>query len=257
MTTARHILLTNRMFLDLNPCGGGEEYVPHGQLKGPYIRPRIVLHYVLHGKGLYTVRGKTHPVSAGQAFIIYPNEIVTYQADQEDPWHYQWIQFDGQLSERFLQLPPVVSLSRKHFQNIFNCIDDVSMREYKIAAQLFMMYSELFLDSHHSNHYVNQVANFIDINYTQKIMIEDLAHQMNLDRRYLSWLFKQKTGKTIQQYLIDVRMEHACRYLRDGYSVQETAQFCGYEDVSNFSKMFKQHYKKSPANWKKQSIFNI
>ncbi|MBQ8814914.1 MAG: AraC family transcriptional regulator [Lachnospiraceae bacterium] len=250
----RYILLTNRHLVDLNPRGGGEEQVIPGRRVGPITRPRVCLHYVLHGKGIYTVRGKTYPVEAGQAFIIYPHEIATYQADIDDPWHYQWLNIEGRLSESFLQLPPVFPLSRKHFQNIFSYMDDLAMREYKIAAQLLLMYSELFSDSHHSNHYVNRVVNYIQIAYMEKITIESIAQQMNLDRRYLSWLFKQKTGKTIQQYLISVRMEQACLYLQEGHSVQETAQLCGYEDVSNFSKMFKQQYGKSPAHWKKQIL---
>jgi AraC-like DNA-binding protein len=84
----------------------------------------------------------------------------------------------------------------------------------------------------------------------RSIRIEDIAKQLNLDRRYLTRLFKEKTGQSIQEYLIQVRLEEAVQCLQNGYSVSDTAILCGYEDVSNFSKMFKKRYGISPAQMK-------
>ena len=61
--------------------------------------------------------------------------------------------------------------------------------------------------------------------------------------------FQSKTGKTIQEYLIEVRLKQACEYLRQGFSANHTASLCGYEDVSNFSRMFKKQYGLSPQHW--------
>ena len=82
-----------------------------------------------------------------------------------------------------------------------------------------------------------------------EIRVEQIAENLNLDRRYLSRLFKQKMGQTIQEYLIIVRMDEAKRYLAEGRSVSETATLCGYTDTCNFSKMFKRVCGISPANW--------
>jgi AraC-like DNA-binding protein len=54
-----------------------------------------------------------------------------------------------------------------------------------------------------------------------------------------------------QQYLLNVRMEEATNYLRQGFSVKECAHMVGYEDVSNFSKLYKKHFGKSPAHRRK------
>ena len=90
------------------------------------------------------------------------------------------------------------------------------------------------------------VKNFIRTGYMDDLTVAGIAASLNLDRRYLSRLFKTHTGKTVQQYLICVRMEEARRYLSQGRSVQDTATLCGYEDVSNFSKMYKKHFGISP-----------
>jgi len=79
---------------------------------------------------------------------------------------------------------------------------------------------------------------------------QKLADEMGLDRHYLSRLFRENTGQSIQDYLVTTRLEEAARLLLLGHSVQDAALLCGYEDVSNFSKMFKKKYGKSPANWR-------
>ena len=84
----------------------------------------------------------------------------------------------------------------------------------------------------------------------REVKVEEIAESLSLDRRYLSRLFKQKTGKTVQDYLISVRMEAACRQLSDGRGVAETSVLCGYSDVCNFSKMFKRIYGISPKSWR-------
>lgn len=245
-------LFTDRQFSDLNPLHAGEEKNVAGRHVGPTMRHKTVLHYVLQGKGVYCTQGGVYPVEAGQAFLLLPNEIVSYTADPVHPWHYQWIVFDGKLSESFRQLPPVFPLSAKHFRNIFSHIGDTTTREYKIASQLFLLYAELFSNEPQNNDYITRVQSYIHTAYMEPLTVEQIAQEMNLDRRYLSWLFKKKTSQTIQQYLINVRLEEAQAHLRQGRSVQEAALLCGYEDVSNFSKMFKRLYGQSPAHWRAQ-----
>ena len=45
----------------------------------------------------------------------------------------------------------------------------------------------------------------------QPLRVEDLARQVNLDRRYLSRRFKQQTGLTLQEYIIKVRIRKLCQ----------------------------------------------
>ena len=81
------------------------------------------------------------------------------------------------------------------------------------------------------------------------ITVEEIAAHMSLDRRYLSRIFKQSTGKSLKEYLVEVRMREATRLLTLGYTVGRVAQLCGYPDQFNFSKMFKHTYGISPKGW--------
>ena len=54
----------------------------------------------------------------------------------------------------------------------------------------------------------------------------------------------------MQDFLVEIRMEESVRLLQQGCAVNEAAHLVGYEDVSNFSKMFKRHFGKSPSDYK-------
>lgn len=244
----RNLLLTDRKLRDLNPLIAGEEACAPGHSFGPAVRKYTLIHYVLRGKGTLYARGGVYPVQAGQAFVILPGEVTTYTADSTEPWHYRWIGFDGALSQRFEQLPPVLTLPNMLFGRMMYLSQDTSTAEYLLAGELFYLYAHLFTDARGGSRHVRRVENYIRSNYMHPIRVEQIAAELGLDRRYLSRLFKAETGFSIQEYLIRVRLEEAENLLLRGCSVKEAAHLAGYEDVSNFSKMFKRRTGKSPAS---------
>ncbi len=252
MQDALECVLVNRHFLDLNPLVLGSEQCAKNKRFGPAVRKYTLIHYVASGSGFLEKGGKCYPVHEGEAFLILPDEITTYYANPDDPWHYQWIGFDGALSDRFATLPPVFAMSSNWIREMLDTAQS-EMREYKICAGLFRMYAELFAAPKSKHQYIKQVQNYIHALYMQDLQVENIAQKMNLDRRYLSRVFKEKTGVTIKEYLIGVRMEEAKRRLETGESIAEAACLCGYDDVCNFSKMFKKRFGISPQQWQKKN----
>ena len=247
---ARHILLTNRFLRDLNPLVTGLQQCDPGHRFGPHIRKYTLLHYVISGKGTLYARGQSFSIGPGQVFLILPGEVTTYEADHRDPWHYRWIGFDGNLSTRFQDLEPVFSPPESLFANLFRLAGDPEVTEYRLSGALLELYAALFSPVG-GNPHVRKVESYIRTSYMHPIRVEQIAEALNLDRRYLSRLFKEKTGCSVQEFLIRTRMEAGAELLRKGRSVSEAAQLSGYEDITNFSKMFKKHYGRSPAAFSK------
>lgn len=242
------LFLTDRHLSDLNPMIAGEEVCAPGHGTRLHIRNYTLLHFVYRGKGILNARGQSHPVESGQVFLIRPGELSSYTADTQDPWHYGWIGFDGILAARFAELPPVFSVDKETMSRIHGALQDPKVSEYRLAGELLRLYETLFSGSMDTgNRHVRQVKNYIRLSYMHPIRIAGIARQMNLDRRYLSRLFKSHTGLSIQAYLLQVRMEEADKYLLQGYSVREAATMAGYEDISNFSKLYTRHFGLSPA----------
>lgn len=243
-------ILKNRHLNDLNPILFGEEECSPGHSFGPKVRNYTLIHFVIKGHGTFMREGTRYTVGAGEAFIIRPGDITIYCADQKDPWVYQWVGFDGALSEQFARLDAVVRYRTNWAGEILRMQRDWSNTEYLVASKLFLMYSEWFSEKTEKNDYISAVKDYVDAKYIEPITVEEIAEQMNLDRRYLSRVFKAKTGKTIQEYIIWFRIEKAKTLLEKSKSVGEAARLCGYNDVCNFSKIFKKETGTSPGKWK-------
>lgn len=247
-----HYTYANRHFKDLNPILTGYENCPPGKVWGPDVRNYTLIHYVIKGQGVLYKNGREFPVHGGEAFLIRPHEIITYIADVQAPWQYQWIGFDGELSAKFCELDDVFKFSENPVEEILECSNE-ELCEYVTAALLFRMYAELMKPHEKKYDYTEQVKDYVKALYMRPISVEEIALQLNLDRRYLSRIFKKRTGKTIQEYIISVRMKAAKKYLLEGIPVEEAAALSGYDDRSNFSKLFKRKFGVSPVRWKKEN----
>ena len=79
----------------VNVYNSGYQKCTPGYHMGPLTRNRYLIHHVVSGKGYYVVNGETFSIQEGDSFLIYPNTVVSYFADREDPWEYYWVGFDG------------------------------------------------------------------------------------------------------------------------------------------------------------------
>lgn len=236
-------LITNRHLSDLNPLVLGEETCRPGHTFGPAVRDYTLIHYVLSGRGVLRDKDGTHPVGPGQAFLIRPGEVTVYSADTQRPWHYRWVGFDGALSAEFAKLPPVIDLPDWVLDDMIRAGQRGT--EYELAAVLFRLYALLFAPARSG--VVGRVENYIRSGYMTPIRVEEIARQLNLDRRYLSRVFKAETGLSVKEYLTGHRLERARELLLSGCGVKEAALLCGWEDPSNFSRRFRQQYGCAPS----------
>ena len=97
----QYLIYKNEEQKDVIPLFAGEETCENGHSFGPYIREHYLLHFCLSGKGVLQDKSGEHAVKAGEFFIIRPGEVTLYTADEEEPWHYVWFAFRGNITARF------------------------------------------------------------------------------------------------------------------------------------------------------------
>ncbi len=242
-------ILQNKNFIDFNPLAFGFCTCPANRALSISDRHYCLIHYIVSGKGTLYINNTSYTVKENQIFIIPKNTINSYIADNDDPWTYIWIGFDGRLASQFKNLPPVIDFHSDLFNKMTLVSDIGSMQEEFLAGKLFELYSVLF--SNNSIDIVVSIKNYINSNYmSPNISVEKIALTLHLNRSYLTRYFKQNTGITIQAYLIQTRISHACKLLQSGLSVTNTANMVGYLDVFNFSKIFKKHVGISPSDYR-------
>ena len=95
---------------------------------------------------------------------------------------------------------------------------------------------------------VRKVEEYIDTNFKQEVRLQTLADLAGMTSSAFSRFFKLRTGKTVQEYIIDVRIGHAARALVDSsMSIAEICIDCGFNNISNFNRIFKKKKGCSPT----------
>lgn len=87
---------------------------------------------------------------------------------------------------------------------------------------------------------VRKIYEYINAHYKEDIRLEDLANIVGMTPVALSRFFKLRTGKTVTDYIIDIRLGHATRFLVDTTNtITEICYESGFNNLSNFNRIFK------------------
>lgn len=98
---------------------------------------------------------------------------------------------------------------------------------------------------------VEEVKAFILNNYTSEITVGELARKYSINPDYLSSVFKQETGKNIIRYVTELRIERACRLLKESQAKVSDISYCiGYNDRLYFNRVFKKITGMTPAEYR-------
>ena len=93
-------------------------------------------------------------------------------------------------------------------------------------------------------------------NFQKNINLDEIASIANMTKNAFCRYFKVRTNKSFFQFLIEVRIEHASKLLANNseLSVLEIAELCGFNNISNFNRKFKELKQKSPLQYRKLNL---
>ena len=273
-------LFPNERYMDLLLIQAGYEQCAPCHSFGPAARNHYLFHYVISGKGtLHSTdsHGNAHlyHLSSGSGFLICPNQINTYIADNHLPWKYIWIEFDGLRAHEALNLAgisgqnPVYSpastkagqLLQEQMLFLVNHSQDCPMRQ--------IGYGFLFLDqlvqssaSHQAqsprrlrDFYMKEALSFIEQHYSEDISIEDISSFCGLNRSYFSKVFRDTMGESPQGFLLHYRMARAAQLLTESrLPISTISTMVSYPNQLHFSRAFKNVYGISPRDYRAKHL---
>ena len=217
------------------------------------------LAFALYCVWFWSFRARRH-LLLGQAwghFVIPPYEKTYYEADQKKPWRYIWIGFTTDQSVPEQLLKPIIHCpsAGKIFEEMLQCEKMENGRTAFLCAKLWEFFSILLDNAKSDTDYVQKAINCINAEYINGITIRQVADRLNINRSYLSDLFKKRMGISPQKYLIQLRLEKAAELLTVyGQSPSTAGISVGYPDLHHFSKIFKKHFGVSPREYQKLNI---
>lgn len=98
---------------------------------------------------------------------------------------------------------------------------------------------------------VLKVKNYISQNYQNEIRLADVASLAGMSPSAFSRFFKLHTGRNLSEYIIDMRLGYASRMLVDStHSIAEIGYGCGFNNLSNFNRIFKKKKGCSPSEFR-------
>lgn len=236
---------------------------------GPGIKTQYKLHFVHSGKGHLKAGEKEYTITEGQLFACYPNEIVYYWADADEPWRYSWVAFDGLNSEFYFERAGfsksalvIDCPNREIIETAFNEILAVKKsdanKDLNYLGYLYLILASIVdrtsgsTSSNNTKDYIRDAVAFIKKNYSQAISVTDISADLSLDRKYFSKIFKKALQMSPHEYLINYRLARACELMETtDLTIAEIASTVGYDNQFSFSRVFKKYKKVSPSEYKK------
>lgn len=247
-------IVMDQHYKDFSPMQFGSESCDPGHFFGPAVRTHWLLHYVVYGFGRFERGGISYPVKPGEIFVIPPYERTYYEADSKKPWRYIWIGFTTNEKVPEQLNKPVVHCpgAGKIFEDMLQCGKLENGRTAFLCAKLWELFSLLMETTAPAADYVQMACSCMHAEYANGITVRQVADQLNINRSYLSDLFRSQMGISPQQYLIQLRLEKAAQLLTVHHETPSTAGISvGYPDLYHFSRIFKQHFGVSPRNYQK------
>lgn len=131
--------------------------------------------------------------------------------------------------------------------NFLQCL--AKTNEYRFLA------GELYQAKDHdfTNDRLKKIMLFLNSTYLKRVELSAVADVANLHPSAFCRFFKEKTGKSLSEFVNDMRISYACRLIIEGkMSVSQICFESGFNNISNFNRTFKNHTGFTPSNYFKE-----
>lgn len=215
----------------------------------------LEIHYILEGESVIQCNHETVTVKKGQCLIINSNELH-YAAGGQNRYFCiiltpSFLPKDNVIFKRIVEDDIISKLIN---QMVNEYISEDELTEFTLMGYAHLILSELYkkhiykkLEKLSLNAYsqrtvaLNETIKYIHDNYMNELTLDSLAKRLYVTPEHLCRSFKKGTGKTVIEYINNVRIKKAKELLSTtDISITEIAYICGFNDSNYFSRKFKE-----------------
>ena len=244
------------------------------------------LNFVEHAAGVRRIVGDSNEVIGEYDLVLITSPDLEHVWEQNtctsDDIHEITVQFDIDFSENslfsrnpFNSLQKMIHEARKGLSFSMNAIIRVhqlliSLSSVKDGFYAFMQFLTILyelskcdgartlasssfakVEVSSDSRRVQKVKNFIEQHYKDEIRLNQVSDITGMSPSAFSRFFKLHTGRNLSEYIIDLRLGHASRMLVDStHSIAEIGFGCGFNNLSNFNRIFKKRKGCSPSEFR-------
>ncbi|MBL4934612.1 AraC family transcriptional regulator [Clostridium sp. YIM B02515] len=262
-------LVNTQNDIAINSCGR-YELINLKEVKTfrPDGRDDFQLLYIAKGSANFCINGKEQVAKEGAVIIYYPGEDQNYYYNIEDCPIVYWIHFSGFdvikiLEENNLSNGNIFFIG---INNSLTLIFDKIIKELQLTRMNYFQICNLFTkelmtligryliesgsDFHKQNKILEAAIDYFNEDFNKSINIKEYADRCNISCCWFIRSFKNYTGTTPAQYIINIRMDKAKSLLNSkSFTVSEVANIIGYDNPLYFSRIFKKNVGIAPTDY--------
>jgi AraC-like DNA-binding protein len=260
-----------------------------------HYHPELELHYVVRGEGLRFIADKISNFSSGDIILLGENLPHTFRCSDEYYQHSNELEVEsiviqflpdclgndlfnlpeaylipklfetaktgmviaGETRKKLAALMKQATIASQMeklilFLSILNLLAETD--EYEPITSAYTFYSPNESDTIR----LNKIYSYTLTNYKKEISLEEISSISHLSVTSFCRYFKLMTKKTYYDFLIEIRISHACRLLVEDKIPTEVICFnCGFNNVSNFYRHFKKVSGMTPMDYKRKHLRNM
>jgi AraC family transcriptional regulator, arabinose operon regulatory protein len=222
------------------------------------------------GSGVLEIDNKQYVVEEGSGMLFFPNVGHKYYGVSNE-WDVHFMCFTGYGTKDFLENIGIKQsgiYKQNDFEKIEQYMEELFLiytrksptEMYDFSKVLYKILLEFAKSTtvqneksfQNQNKKIHLVMDYINENYTEPIVLSDLAEIVDLSKEYLCQLFKKINGFSIFDYITDVRLAQAKTLLiqKRDEKIKNISRLCGYEDVSYFGMVFKKKEGMTPVKFR-------
>jgi AraC-like DNA-binding protein len=122
----------------------------------------------------------------------------------------------------------------------------------KTAPLSSFVYRKNFTDDEGKR--MSKVYDYVMERYHEPITLDEIAEKANMSKNAFCRYFKKRTNKTFFQFLIEIRIENACKLIikNPEFAIAVIAEQCGFNNIANFNRKFKAFKHCTPTQYRNQ-----
>ncbi len=216
---------------------------------------------VIQGEGYFNIDEVKIPFGTGCLVFAFQGEV--FSTDCSSACQYMYINFSGTRAETLFKRFDITRGNRcfSGFDGMIplwkESLSRASVQTIDLASESILLYtfSRVFGNSTERNSLINKIVEISEENFTDPdLSITTIAQTLAYNPKYLSHVFKEKTGTTYSEYLRSLRIKFAVSLFDHGIdSVKNVAILSGFSDPLYFSEVFKKNIGVSPKEYKKRA----
>lgn len=231
-----------------------EKVIKKVELKSKYMK----IFLVTDGTGKLECKSKIYELKSGSLFFGFSN--IAYAIDGDENFKYIYITFEGSRTEelfnRFAITP--VNCTFDGYEGLVsfweNSVSKANEKNIDLVSEAVLLYTfgeMAIMSNSEENDLISKIIKYTENNFNDsELNLKTLSQKLGYNSKYISRIFKNKTGINFSTYITNVRIQNAVFLIEQGVTaIKNIAILSGYKEPLYFSNVFKTVMGVSPREY--------